>query len=65
MKKRSKASQKTRSTKPKKKAEVRGGVLSFRWLKKLLLGKSQAESMDLLDEWILKKRTMSLFFISL
>ena len=62
MKKRSKASQKKRSSKSNKKTGVPGGVLGFRWLKKLLVGKSQTESMDLLDRWILKKRAMSLFF---
>ncbi len=37
-------------------------VFGFRWLKRSFAGKSRTESMDLLDQWILKKRMMSLFF---
>ena len=37
-------------------------VLGFRWLKKAMAGKTQEESLDLLDEWILKKRALTLFF---
>jgi hypothetical protein len=33
----------------------------FRDLKKMMVGKSREESLDLLDEWILKKRAWSLF----
>lgn len=36
-------------------------VLSFRWLKKAMVGKSQEQSLDLLDRWILKRRTLGLF----
>lgn len=36
-------------------------VFAFRWLKKALAGKSRAESLDLLDQWILKKRLLGLF----
>ena len=36
-------------------------VKVFRSLKKMLFGKSQARSLDLLDRWILKKRPLSLF----
>lgn len=36
-------------------------VFAFRRLKRVLSGKSRAESMDLLDRWILKKRVLSLF----
>jgi len=39
-----------------------GKVRFFRWLKKSMSGKSRAQSMDLLDQWILRKRPMSLFF---
>jgi hypothetical protein len=34
----------------------------FRWLKKSFLGKSRKQSVDLLDQWILKKKPMTLFF---
>ena len=37
-------------------------VSKFRGIKKALVGKSRAESLDLLDEWMLKKRTLSRFF---
>lgn len=37
-------------------------VLGFRWLKKAMAGKTQEESLDLLDRWILKKRALGLFF---
>lgn len=40
---------------PKKK-NLLGGVFAFRWLKRAMVGKSQEESLDLLDRWILKKR---------
>jgi len=39
-----------------------GKVKLFRWLKKALVGKSQTQSLDLLDQWILKKKAMSLLF---
>jgi hypothetical protein len=45
---------------PKKK-NLLNEVLDFRWLKKAMVGKTQEESLDLLDEWILKKKTLSLF----
>ncbi len=34
----------------------------FRWVKRSLWGKSHAQSVDLLDQWILKKKMLSLFF---
>lgn len=37
-------------------------VLRFRWLKKALVGKTQTESLDLLDQWILKKKILYLFY---
>lgn len=37
-----------------------GDVLSFRWLKKAMVGKSREQSLDLLDRWILKKQTLGL-----
>ena len=37
-------------------------VLGFRWLKKAMVGKTQEESLDLLDQWILKKKALALFF---
>ena len=43
-------------------ANLLGKVRFFRWLKKSMSGKSRAQSMDLLDQWILRKRPMSLFF---
>ena len=46
----------------KNKRNLLGKVQFFRWLKKSMMGKSQAQSMDLLDQWILKKRPLSLFF---
>lgn len=49
-------------TSAKKQQRPLGKVQFFRWLKKSMLGKSQAQSMDLLDQWILRKRPMSLFF---
>lgn len=55
-----KSPKKTKENQTKKNAF--GGVFGFRWLKKSLAGKNRNESMDLLDQWILKKRTMSLFF---
>ena len=36
-------------------------VPGFRWLKGKMMGKSQSESLDLLDQWILKK-PLSLFW---
>ena len=37
-------------------------VQNFRWLKKFLRGKGRLESLDLLDQWILRKRPLSLFW---
>lgn len=37
-------------------------VLGFGWLKKAMVGKTREESLDLLDQWILKKRALTLFF---
>ena len=34
----------------------------FRWVKKSFSGKSRKQSVDLLDQWILKKKMMTLFF---
>ena len=34
----------------------------FRWVKRSLSGKSHTQSADLLDQWILKKKMLSLFF---
>ncbi|GEM_PF-4024302 len=62
-----------KSTERKAKGPVRqgGGPALFEWnlwdakkfrdLKKMMVGKSRDESLDLLDEWILKKRAWSLF----
>jgi hypothetical protein len=36
-------------------------IFAFRWLKKSIAKKSREESVDLLDQWILKKRALSLF----
>ncbi len=46
---------------PKKKKFLED-VFAFRWLKKAMVGKTQEESLDLLDQWILKKKTLTLFF---
>ena len=46
---------------PKNK-RILSNVGLFRWVKKSFLGMSRKESVDLLDQWILKKRAMSLFF---
>ena len=51
----------SRHTTPKKK-NILSNVGLFRWVKKSFLGISRKESVDLLDQWILKKRAMSLFF---
>ena len=37
-------------------------VRRFRSLKKMLFGRPERHSMDLLDRWIIKKRLLSLFF---
>jgi hypothetical protein len=37
-------------------------VFRFRWLKKAMVGKTPDESLDLLDHWILKKKSLTLFF---
>jgi hypothetical protein len=44
-----------------KKKYVTKDVFTFRWLKKAMVGKSREESLDLLDRWILKKKTLGLF----
>jgi len=62
MKKTHKSVKKLRAKNVKKSNDPSGKVFGFRWLKKLLAGKSNSESMDLLDQWILKKRALSLFF---
>jgi hypothetical protein len=46
----------------RKKRKTESHVLMFRSLKKQLFGHPQKKSLDLLDQWILKKRMMSLFF---
>jgi hypothetical protein len=46
----------------RKKKTTESHVLMFRSLKKHLFGHPQKKSLDLLDQWILKKRMMSLFF---
>jgi hypothetical protein len=50
-------------TKPKsqRKPRVKPIVSIFREFKKAIFGKSQKQSVDLLDQWILKKRALSLF----
>jgi hypothetical protein len=45
---------------PKKRSFL-NDVLGFRWLKKAMVGKTQEESLDLLDEWILRKKALRLF----
>ena len=45
-----------------KNKRILSNVGLFRWVKKSFLGISRKESVDLLDQWILKKRAMSLFF---
>ena len=45
----------------KRKPKSSSKVSMFRWLKKSMLGKSHAQSMDLLDRWILKKNPLGLF----
>jgi len=45
-----------------KKKKTESHVLMFRSLKKQLFGHPQKKSLDLLDQWILKKRMKSLFF---
>ncbi len=45
-----------------KKKNPLSNVGLFRWVKKSFLGMSRKESVDLLDQWILKKKVMSLFF---
>ncbi len=57
-----KNSSKSVSKKKLKKKSFFEDVFAFRWLKKAMVGKSQAESLDLLDRWILKKKTVTLFF---
>jgi hypothetical protein len=47
---------------PVKKKNFLEDVFTFRWLKKAMVGKTQEESLDLLDQWILKKKALSLFF---
>ncbi len=37
-------------------------IPGFRWFKKAMVGKTQEESLDLLDQWILKKKALGLFF---
>lgn len=46
----------------RKKRDLLKDVFGFRWFKKAMVGKTQEESLDLLDQWILKKRALSLFF---
>lgn len=55
-------SSKSVSKKTKKKRSFIENVLAFRWLKRVVVGKTRDESLDLLDKWILKKRILSLFF---
>jgi hypothetical protein len=45
-----------------KKKRLLSNVGLFRWVKKSFLGMSRKESVDLLDQWILKKKVMTLFF---
>lgn len=63
----------TKKVSPSRRSKADGGkrnkrkdffkdVLGFRWLKKAMVGKTQEESLDLLDQWILKKRALTLFF---
>jgi hypothetical protein len=55
-----------KKTTPRRTAAKRENPLSnvglFRWVKKSFLGMSRKESIDLLDQWILKKKVMTLFF---
>jgi len=37
-------------------------AFGFRWLKKALMGKGRDQELDLLDQWILKKRALSFLF---
>jgi len=50
------------SRKPVRRKNFLKDVLGFRWLKKAMVGKAQEEPLDLLDQWILKKKVLSLFF---
>ena len=45
-----------------KKKNILTNIRLFRWIKKSFSGKSRDESVDLLDQWILKKKMMTLFF---
>jgi hypothetical protein len=45
-----------------KKRNLLTNIRLFRWIKKSFSGKSHNESVDLLDQWILKKKAMTLFF---
>jgi hypothetical protein len=49
------------SFKGKSKKNFFKDVPGFRWLKKALVRKTQEESLDLLDRWILKKKALGLF----
>ena len=55
-----------KKTTPRRTASKKKSPLSkvglFRWVKKSFLGMSRKESVDLLDQWILKKKVMTLFF---
>jgi hypothetical protein len=55
-----------KKTTPRRNAGKKKSPLSnvglFRWVKKSFLGMSRKESVDLLDQWILKKKVLTLFF---
>ena len=48
--------------KSQKKKKYFEDVFLFRGIKRVLLGKTRQQSLDLLDRWILKKRVLSLFY---
>ena len=47
---------------PSEKKNFIKDVFAFRLLKKSMVGKSRAESLDFLDPWIVKKKTLTFFF---